>query len=216
VGLSEVFKPGQGICLDVGCGDGRHRSDIELAGFKWVGLDFRYVRQLSVAANALRLPFANGTCSAVVSWQSLEHFPQPWTAVGEMQRVLQPGGQLFGSTSFLEPFHDHSYLGFSELGLRQILTDTGFEDINIQPGISSFPLIGWTLFSRIAGGRFAEIAFDLIGWAVSAANAVYPAFHRAYFALAGGPPPPLEESYWFGRAPREFAGHLIFMARKPV
>lgn len=30
---------GDGVCLDAGCGDGRHRACVESAGLSWMGLD---------------------------------------------------------------------------------------------------------------------------------------------------------------------------------
>ncbi len=212
--LAEVLVPGSGPCLDVGCGDGRHRALIEQAGYRWIGFDLRYSLRLSMLADALHLPFERGSCKGVVSWQSLEHFPRPWRAIEEMSRVLVTGGYLFGSTSFLEPFHDHSFFNFSELGLRELLADSGFEVVDIQPGISCFPLIGWTLLSRIASGRLATPTLNLIGGTLSFVNWIYPVGHRAYFGLTGSAASHIKDSYWFSRAPYDFAGHLIFRARK--
>jgi SAM-dependent methyltransferase len=212
--LETVISPGTGLCVDVGCGDGRHRIAIERQGYRWVGLDLRPYRQESIQGNALHLPICNEACDAVLSWQALEHFPRPWVAVQEVQRILKPGGLLVGSTSFLEPFHDSSYFGFSALGLRQLLSDGGFTSISIVPGISAFPLMSWTLFSRLANGRLASFALAISGQILQLANRIYPLVNRAYFKISGQAAPRLEDSYWASQMPLDFAGHLAFRAYK--
>jgi len=212
--LETVLMPGTGFCLDVGCGDGRHRAFIESKGYAWFGVDLRYHTQLSSQANALQLPIASGVCDVVVSWQSLEHFPRPWIAIQDIQRVLKIDGLFCGSTSFLEPFHDYSYFGFSELGLRQLLSDHGFTNITIIPGINAFPLMSWTLFSRMAGGRLAGLALSMSSSGLSLVNHLYPLANRLFFKLNRSLPPRLEDSYWFRQAPFDFAGHLAFRAYK--
>lgn len=214
--LSDVLLlPGSGLCLDVGCGDGRYRAEIQAAGYTWIGLDLRRFSRLRVQGNALHLPFVDHTFSAVVMWQTLEHLPQPWAAMAEVYRVLRQGGWVFGSTSFLEPYHDFSFFGFSELGLRRILLDCGFETVEVFPGISCFPLIAWTLFGRMTGRRIAEIVYRGVGVAMSVFTRCYPAMRRLTRLLNSSSAGDLNESYWFSRLPLEFAGHLAFRACKP-
>jgi len=46
--------------------------------YTWFGLDMRPHPQISVRGNALILPFKDCAFKAAISWQSLEHFPNPW------------------------------------------------------------------------------------------------------------------------------------------
>lgn len=48
------------------------------------------------------LPFADGTFDLVVSFTGLHCFPDPRRAVGEMVRVLAPGGVISGSSLFTD------------------------------------------------------------------------------------------------------------------
>jgi SAM-dependent methyltransferase len=50
-----------------------------------------------VHADAMRLPFADGTFHAVTSLEALELLPDSARALGEMVRVLRPGGRLLVS-----------------------------------------------------------------------------------------------------------------------
>lgn len=38
-GIHPSLPEGVGLCLDVGCGDGRHCDLVEKAGWDWIGLD---------------------------------------------------------------------------------------------------------------------------------------------------------------------------------
>jgi ubiquinone/menaquinone biosynthesis C-methylase UbiE len=92
--------------LDVGCGTGEFAVALveSVPGAAYVGVDVstlatRAAAELGrpgafVAADAERLPFAEGTFDAVVSLYALEHFPAPVATLTEMCRVLRPGGTL--------------------------------------------------------------------------------------------------------------------------
>ncbi len=45
--------------------------------------------------DAKRLPYADGQFDAVISNSIIHHIPAPGTVLGEMKRVLRPGGLLF-------------------------------------------------------------------------------------------------------------------------
>jgi ubiquinone/menaquinone biosynthesis C-methylase UbiE len=94
--------------LDAGCGDGRHlaalgdelparRAGCDLAeriletARQRVDADFRQ-------ANLEALPFADGEFDLVLCSQVIEHVLDPDLAIGELARVLRPGGTLVIST----------------------------------------------------------------------------------------------------------------------
>ncbi len=111
------------LILDAGCGGGLVAKTLAAAGAVVVGLD-RSLGSLGVARRAIgppatppgaaagapgalrpgsfhpvrgqleRLPFAEGTFDAVVAADVLEHVPDLPAAVGEIARVLAPGGSL--------------------------------------------------------------------------------------------------------------------------
>lgn len=99
--LSESVVPGR--WLDVGCGDGRTAGlwltergheyvgvDVSQAAVDQataLGLDVRTVEDASV------LPFGDAEFDGVVCIEVLEHLFRPDGAVGEMRRVLRPGGR---------------------------------------------------------------------------------------------------------------------------
>jgi len=86
---------GQGRVVDVGCGVG-HSFEL-LAPRVTVGVDLDPAvlegqQRETVAADMRRLPFGPAAFEGAVAVHSIEHVPDPERAVGEIARVLKPGG----------------------------------------------------------------------------------------------------------------------------
>lgn len=95
------------LALEVGCGTGaitrtfRHRVDHLVV----TDLSERLALETATANNAVgraedavNLSFADGSFDLVVSSECIEHVPAPARAIGEMLRVLRPGGHLVMTT----------------------------------------------------------------------------------------------------------------------
>ena len=157
----------------------------------------------------------------VLVWQVLEHLPQPWKVLYAVNCVLKPGGWIVGSASCLEPLHDvSSYFGFTHKGLKQMLADCGFVDIQIRPGINAFSLITRNWFRHLLGSQWGErVAFVLVRASLLSSLSVYLFLRGAWNFLRRGK---LGADYnqtvrWLGEdAPLEFAGHLVFKGYKEV
>jgi ubiquinone/menaquinone biosynthesis C-methylase UbiE len=93
--------------LDVGCGTGPQVRDAAPIVKRVVGIDLStaMIREAAglaadvvnasfAVADSERLPFADGTFTAVLCSLSFHHYPDPERGVGEMARVLAPGGRL--------------------------------------------------------------------------------------------------------------------------
>ncbi len=97
--------------LDVAGGDGYWAARAREQGARAVALDISGAklargRQLAarpalVQADALRLPFADGSFDRVMSICAIEHFADGGRALDEMARVLAPGGELVMSADAL-------------------------------------------------------------------------------------------------------------------
>ncbi len=95
--------------LDAGCGNGRYSKFLlKSADPDAVLTSFDYSRQMlhrarkrlqtprvtQVAADLTRLPYADQSFDAAVCGWVLEHLPDPRPGLGELARVLRPGGKL--------------------------------------------------------------------------------------------------------------------------
>lgn len=92
--------------LDLGCGTGllTRRLRDELPDTRIVGCDYsrgmlrqaraKNPRGLFAQGDAQRLPFRDASFDAVVSTEAFHWFPDQAAALGEIRRVLAPGGRL--------------------------------------------------------------------------------------------------------------------------
>ncbi len=98
--------------LEIGCGRGgfaRWLARQEQSPSKLIACDFALSgvgrlpkdrQQLAAkvawaTADIQALPFGSDTFDTVLSFETIEHVPQPQAAVAELARVLRPGGRLF-------------------------------------------------------------------------------------------------------------------------
>lgn len=210
--LSELLLPGSGICLDVGCGQGRHRQLIAERGYQWVGLERTADKPGRILGDGEYLPIAAAGVSALVAWQMMEYVMQPEQVVAEAARVLEPGGVFCGSVSFLEPLHGQTLYNLSPLALERLLEKYGFADVEIRAGLNGFALMLWTGLRRSGIPRAEGLAIPLALLLLAApAFALFLVSWLSWrIGLGGG-----HTMRWLTeRAPLEFAGHVLFSGRK--
>ena len=98
----DLLGPGEGLCLDLGCGSGHYFDALASTGRTVIGLD-RSADQLRIAqgrcrrivqADAAALPFASGTFPAVAALWISTDVDDFGAVLAEAARVLTPGGPL--------------------------------------------------------------------------------------------------------------------------
>ena len=99
----------------------------------------------------------------------LEHVRDPFRCASEIARVVRPGGRLYASAPFLQPYHGfpHHYYNMTASGLENLFSDAFWVDQLQTPG-SAVPIfsLSWFLNSYVAGlpaavaARFRKLTVD--------------------------------------------------------
>jgi SAM-dependent methyltransferase len=185
---------------------------IESKGYHWLGLDRSESAGLSLKSDGGSLPLQSESMAALVAWQVFEYFDRPEAVIAEAARVLEAGGVFCGSVSFLEPVHGRTYFNMSPQILEKLLERHGFADIEITPGLNGFALMLWTWLRRsgfpLADHLAIPAAFALL--APLAAVMFVASWLAQRIGFGSG-----HTLRWISQtSPLEFAGHVMFTARK--
>ena len=88
----------------------------------YVNLDLFAVPGVDVAADAHQLPFRDALFQRVECDAVLEHVRRPEQVMGEIERVLAPGGYVHLVTPFCHPFHEYpkDFRRFTIDGLKEL------------------------------------------------------------------------------------------------
>jgi SAM-dependent methyltransferase len=118
--LREHVRSGA-LVADVGCGEQPWRQLVEELGARYLGADLQQNAAGSVAFRCVAdaLPLGPGTVDVAVCTEVLEHVPDPGGVIGELMRILKPGGTAVVTTPFLYPLHEEPW-DFQRLTRYQI------------------------------------------------------------------------------------------------
>ncbi|HUD02680.1 MAG TPA: methyltransferase domain-containing protein [Candidatus Paceibacterota bacterium] len=80
------------------------------------------------------LPFADNSFDTALCANVLEHVYNHRFFIGEIKRVVRPGGELVGFVPFLIQYHPdpHDYFRYTKEALIRMFADAGFTDIKIK------------------------------------------------------------------------------------
>jgi SAM-dependent methyltransferase len=152
--LARTDRPSAPRVMDLGCGPG---DSVDLfrglePAVRWVGVDIERSPEVDertrtdaefVTFDGVNLPFEDGSVDLVYCKQTLEHVRRPEALIGEVARVVAPGGWFAGSTSHLEAFHSLSLWNYTPFGLTVLAEDAGLELLEVRPCIDGFTLVAW-------------------------------------------------------------------------
>lgn len=136
--------------VDVAGGDGYWAAQLRRRGARALSVDLsrpklRRGQRIShapflVEGDAQRLPVASEEADAVLSVCALEHFADPARAVGEMARILRPGGRLVLSADALSRGENWPHLldvHRERFDVRQTFSHTRLASLLDQAGLDT-------------------------------------------------------------------------------
>jgi 2-polyprenyl-3-methyl-5-hydroxy-6-metoxy-1,4-benzoquinol methylase len=136
---------------DLGCGSGVILSEILMMKPHWTGfgLDISaeavsYARRLAAhkrvderaefgTGNVTQLPYADESLHLIIASEIIEHMPEPERVVGEIARVLRPGGQLILTMPLESHTPGHLHTLSSQEDLRLLCERAGLRVRRLEP-----------------------------------------------------------------------------------
>jgi SAM-dependent methyltransferase len=117
--------------MDVGSKDARYRHLVPAT--EYLTLDIRPDSGADIVGDLHDVPWESDSMDTVIATEVLEHCYDPSKAVGEIHRLLRPGGVCVLSTRFLHPYHadPHDYFRFTNEGLAHLFRE--FSQVSIRP-----------------------------------------------------------------------------------
>jgi SAM-dependent methyltransferase len=129
----------KGRVLDLGCGTSPYKADILKVADEYIGVDWENSlhdqSNVNVFADLCKpLPFEDNYADTIVSFQVMEHLPEPLLFLQESFRILKSDGAILITVPFMWHVHEepHDYFRYTKYGLEYILNKAGFVDINIK------------------------------------------------------------------------------------
>lgn len=176
VAVSDALHHLGGRVLDVGCGampfkrlvyNGEYRPPFT----EWVGLDVRPVGDIE--ADMEEMPVADGSFDSVLCVNALQYSKNPILALGEMSRVLKPGGTLLLVCPNVEAEDESSYFNFKMRALLEWTHDFGLELVEAKTASKLFEHEFQNYANTDAGRMWPGDVQGFIGYL----DTVYPAIN---------------------------------------
>jgi len=150
----------KGRVIDLGCGESPYKEDILKFAGEYIGVDwkksFHDLGNTGVFADLSKtLPFRDCCADTVVSFQVLEHLPEPGFFLSQCYRILRSHGTVLLTVPFMWHVHEepHDYFRFTRYGLEYLLKKSGFTDIRIEETTGFWQM--WALKFNYHTERFA-------------------------------------------------------------
>ena len=157
------------VVVVVGGGADEHGLDclythpsVDVIGFDVYGSDL-----VQFIADGHSIPLADGTVDAVIVQAVLEHVLDPPQVVGEIHRILRPGGIVYAEAAFMQQVHEGAYdfIRYTESGHRWLFRDFELIDAGALTGPGT--QLRWTLDYLARGLTRSQTAGRVVNRVVS-------------------------------------------------
>jgi SAM-dependent methyltransferase len=157
VTLPPIVKYAAGELIGVGCGDMPFRPYIAGQINHYDGLDIAprspqlALSYLADIQNMAIVP--SNAYDTALCLEVLEHIPDPFRAMGEIHRILKPGGRVIISVPHLSRLHEepHDYYRYTAYGLKTLAQVAHLEVLSVLPRGGLFSFLGHQISTVILG-----------------------------------------------------------------
>jgi SAM-dependent methyltransferase len=141
-----------GIVVDLGCGEKPFKGEIKKLSKKYFGVEWPLTvhnkEEIDIYSNISKaLPFKSDSVDTIVSFQVMEHLPEPFVFLKECRRILCKNGKIILTTPFMWGVHEapYDYYRYTQYGLKYLLEKSGFRNINVLPNTGFWVMAGLRL-----------------------------------------------------------------------
>lgn len=120
----------ESILLDLGAGNSLMGEVVNDAckSKQYIASEIAPTDETTLICDAQKLPFSGNTVDVVAAFELIEHIPDTYLFLSEIERVLKPNGYLILSMPFLYGHHDfQDYYRWTTMGLQQSLFSNNFD-----------------------------------------------------------------------------------------
>ena len=138
-------RPGPYRVLDVGCGVKPYYPFFEPHVSEYVGVDVVENPAADLQGAVEALPVDDGSFDLVLCIQVLEHADDPAKAIGELRRVVAPGGAVLASTHGVQVYHPApvDLWRWTHAGLDRLFRENGdWSSLSVRPSSGTTACLG--------------------------------------------------------------------------
>jgi SAM-dependent methyltransferase len=128
----------KGKVLDLGCGNSPYRSDIIKNAEEYIGIDWpKSIHDISgvdiIGDISFSVPIRRNCLDTIVSFQVMEHLPEPGNFLAECFRCLRTEGRLLLTVPFNWHVHEEpfDYYRYTKYGLEYLLQKSGWKEFSV-------------------------------------------------------------------------------------
>lgn len=149
ISISHLIK---GTVLDLGCGEKPYKEEIQKISDAYIGVDWPSTshkkKEIDVYADISEaLPFKSDSVDTIVSFQVMEHLPEPFRFLKGSRRILRKKGKIILTIPFMWGVHEppYDFYRYTQYGLYYLLKKAGFQNISVMPNAGYWVMAGLRL-----------------------------------------------------------------------
>jgi|GEM_PF-573647 len=134
--LAKLAPTVKGRMVDIGSGHSRGYEDLfKTRVDEYLCIDQQYAENVDICTDCYDVPLPDDSVDTILSTQMLEHLDTPALMLQETYRLLKSNGKLILTVPMVWGLHEEpiDFYRYTEYGLRYLLEQAGYIDIEVQP-----------------------------------------------------------------------------------